>query len=211
MAFLLIMGFLFLLTSIGMIVWYFKIKSSEEIYLDDDLVDNFMSQHTNDFSHGTLVNYDTGVKRDGITFKPKDINYMKRLKNKQSLNIEPVTVYAPKYCVIKSPRGGLSGEKHRIFILPAHPEDIPIEMQKHPFWKAVSLYLEKMDAENTVIEVQRKRIEFENKLLHKVEGADRMDEYLELDSNLNKDIAKKMLGNKDTKQETFSNYNTGGV
>ncbi len=54
-------------------------------------------------------------------------------------------------------------------------------------------YVSDINAENTVVEVLQSKGRVQDKLLKKTEGGDRMEEYIELDADMNKQIAQKAL------------------
>jgi len=194
-----ILGALFFIGMAVILVMIIKLQAKEEP-MDYTIVDNFMPQYCG-YSQGVLVDIDFGDKIDGVTFIPKDVDYVKRMKKKEKIEIKPVTIYVKKDKMIFLPRGTLSPERNRLIILPPTPEDFRKEFLETSFGKALAKLVEKMDAEETVIDIQRRRIEMEDELLRRTHGLDRVREYLQIDKELSKDLVKKIVDSKDTKKE----------
>ncbi|MAG47914.1 hypothetical protein CL617_04875 [archaeon] len=204
-------GILFFALIMGLIMYLVHIKRTEHEPMDYTLVDNFMSQYTKGHSQGILLEVIKGKKRDGIVFMPKDVDYMRKIKNKEKLEIKPQTIYVSKNKIILLPRGTWSSERNRMIVLPPYPENFPRDFTQTPFGKHLAKLTEDLNAEDTVIEVQRKRIDVENELLHKTEGGDRMKEHLITDKELTKDFYKKFTDAKEDKKGTsYTPPHTGG-
>ena len=113
-----------ILLVISAIVWYIIQKYAEESAPNNAmLVDNFMPQYTNGFSHGKMVEKINGSKRIYIKFMPTDIDSLKYYIRNKPLIIEPVGVWVERKKFV--PIFDWSNERNRAWILPPTPEDLP--------------------------------------------------------------------------------------
>ncbi len=187
------MGFIGVGIFVFMLVMMLKERFKEIEPRDDTLVSCFMSQYSGGFHRGTLQHWTKGDKRDGITFLPKDIDYLRRLKSDKKIEIKPVTIFVKKNLIFQFPRGTLSTERNEIWLLPPKPEDLPKHLQESIPGKRLMQMVSNENIEEGIIEILRKEGKVKDKLLNKVDGGDMFREYLDLDDELKKEFAKKVL------------------
>lgn len=198
----------------GIIIFFMRLYHEPEEFQDYTIVENYMPQITNGYSLGVLIEIIKGTERDGIVFTPIDVDYLRKVKKGEKLEIKNEIIFVPKNKIVFLPRGNLSGQRNLLKILPPNPEDLPDGFRETPLGIAMMEIITNINAKDHVIKVQRKEKELEDEMLLRTKGKDRVREYLELDKSLNKDIARKVIDTKDDrKTNVFSpqpSYNQGG-
>ena len=189
---------------IGIVIFIIKEREKEEEYGDFTMVENYLSHYSGGYSQGILVGIDKGEKRNGYLFIPKDVDYLRRLRKKEKIEIEPQIIYANHWQVEYLPRGTLSGERNIIKIFPPSAEDFPKELRDSEFGIAFLKMLTHKKAEQNVITVMRMEKDIEDKMLRLTKGGDRVSDYLILDKTLTKDMVKKILEGKEMEKKGTS-------
>lgn len=193
--FLIIVGILMLLVVIGLVVFMFWEKNREVEYVGDTIVRNFLPEYAENNYKGVLVSEERIGDRTRITFKPKP-----RIERDFEGNIlpigedkrKPVSVIVLNNLVKRFPKGTLSDEPE-IMLIPPNMDNFPKDFQQTFFGNIILKAINEEDSYNTALEVMESKIDLTNKLLKKTEGGDIVRDYIQLDDELKKEHAKKVL------------------
>lgn len=195
---------LMFLVVLGLGTWLVILyNKEEETPRDYSIIKNFMPQYSNNFSEGVVIEEIRGTKRFGFRFAPKDVDIAK-FEDDKDYKVDAPIVWVNETQIKRFPRGTLSPNRNEVWLLPEMVEDFPKSFRESPLGKAFIQIKDKLDTESEVIKVLRNKKDNQDKLLMLTEGEDRMSQYLETDSDLNKDMAKKISEFKDDKKGSSS-------
>jgi len=188
----------FITVIMTIVIVFFKARPKESEYVNYPEAINFMSRYTDGFAKGEIVDKIITPERIGLWIQPKDINWLARLKSKETVEIKPFLLWAPYSHVKVLGTGTLSGEKVQVFILPPETEDMSEELLDTPIGKALAVMIEKANAEMTAIDIIRNKEKVTNYFLKRVEGHEIFTEHAEKSKILEKDLFEKLAayGNK---------------
>jgi len=154
---------------LGGLIWFFYEKFKERDDPEDEtLFVNFMPQYSHGYKTGVINKVIVGDKRIGIEFYPRDIDYIKHLKEK--VEIQPELVFFEKDKVIQIPKGTWSSYRNEIWGLPPSSSDLPIFFKEHPLGKKIMEYIEGKSGEKDENEILRERNKNQQNMLLKTEG-----------------------------------------
>jgi len=206
----------FLLT--GIVIFYIVLLLILSIYIftivykeqeeptDDTIFINFLSQYTEGYSFGSIIEVIQGTKRIGIKFIPRDLNYVKLFKmnkNKEKIIIKPQLMWIEKNKLISLPKGFLSGARHVVFGLPVNPEDFNDSFKSTEIGRVFMEMINKIDSNEEETHILRKRINSQTKFLEKTIGNEIVDNFMNESFEITKDISK--IANEVKSKSSFSN------
>jgi hypothetical protein len=189
------------------VIAYKSLFKHDEEFLDDAIVENYMPQFTGNFTEGALKEVILGPERKGFVILPKDVDYLRKMKKGEKLEIKNETIFAYPYQVIFLPRGSFSGDRNKIKIFPPNPEDFPEELKNTAYGQAMMKYIAAKKADFIATKVMRSERDVEDKLLFRTGGKNRFLETLKIDDALYKDAMKKFIDKADTKKSDGVGYN----
>lgn len=177
-----------------------KLKDEEDP-LDDVIFKNYLPQYAKGHSQGVIIEVIRGDKRTGIRFMPRDIDYLALRRTKEKKIVEPQLVWFQDEKLIAMPKGTLSSHRHELLGLPQNAEDLPSNIKKTVMGMALMQIIEAASANKEEVDVLRKRVVVQTKLVHKTEGYELVDDFMNKNAEINKDIIKHMS---DIKQKSSS-------
>jgi hypothetical protein len=185
---------LLLLAGIGLVVLIvmlvITLTKEKPKLTNNNIVWNFMPQYTDGYA---VFNEVFSHKIDNRTFmelEPKDID-VRDIEEED--NIKTYKIVVGKNKVETLALGNLSRRRALKILLPKNPEDFPKEFRETSFGQLMMKHVEKINSMNIIEEVVRSGKEMEDRVLRKTEGGGRVEEYLDLDEGLNKELANKAL------------------
>ena len=199
MNFSLILGCIFGIAIFGLSTWLLLlIFKEQEEPTDDTIFKNFLSQYTNGYSYGTIIEIIKGENRTGIKFIPRDLDYVRLFKNrkKNKIIIQPQLIWIQNDKLLLFSKGILSARRHEIWGLPANAEDLSDEIKKHEFGKVLMILTEMANSKTEEVDILRHRIKVQNKLVEKSEGLEIVEDYMNKSTEITKDIIKNINNSK---------------
>lgn len=135
-------------TIIGLIIWLIIIINKEPQLTDEYNFGFNFADLEKGFAYGSIINEENAAyDRKVITLMPKDINLYNIKKNKK---IVPIKFIVDKNKTITLSRGTVSADKNIKFFLPKNASDFPKEFLETSLGKILSMYVELLNADNTV-------------------------------------------------------------
>lgn len=190
---------------IGLLYILLRTRGEEEEYLNYMIGDNLMPQYSGGYSSFVLVDFHKGPLRNEYIVSPRDVNWLKRLKENPDFQIPTYSIFANSWQVFPFPETTWSGDRNRIIICPPSAEDLPREFRETPIGRAIAKELTLRKSEENVIEVMRMEKELEDEMLRRTKGKDRVREFLIQNSQLNKQLVKDVLDTKDASKKSSIN------
>ena len=190
---------------VGLVIWLvLLLVGREKIPKDTPIILNLMAQYSNGRAIGREISTDKINGREFITYTPGDIHSSEL---EETNKVETVSVVSDKAHTIPLIMGGLSKGCDIKIILPPNPEDLSDGIKDSILGPYFAKAIGDINAKNTVVDALRSHIDVEDKLLNKTTGGNRTNEYIELDSGLNKKMAQKVLEKEKLSDNKTNPYN----
>jgi len=122
--------------------FYYQFKEKDEPE-DAPLFENYHPMHSDGHTNGLVKGIEIGEKRIGITFVPRDINYVREIivnKNK-SFKPKEYTIFYDKRQVVSLPQGLFSGHRTKMKAFPSDPKYVPEGVKRTDFGKLLMGYI----------------------------------------------------------------------
>lgn len=196
---------LMILAGIGLVilivVLVITLTKEKPKFTNNNIILNFMPQYTDGYAVFNEVFSQKINNRTFMELEPKDIDAEDIEKGDLIKNYK---IVVGKNKVETLALGNLSRRRALKILLPKNPEDFPKEFRETLFGQLLMKHVEKINSMNIIEEVVRSGKEMENRILRKTDGGGRVEEYLDLDEGLNKEMANKALETvKKTDQKPF--------
>lgn len=205
-----IISIVIVLAVVGFIIAWHRLSQEDEEPMDYTIVRMYFPEVCK-YAEGLLLDFQNGSQRKGLTILPKDVDYMRKSKDKNDkkevFKVKPIKVWANDYQIRFYPRGTLSPDRNIIDVYPPIPEGLPSFMRDTPQGSAIMEYVAKKKAEKTSIDVMRMERDTEDELLKDIKGKNLFTGYLEKDKALSKDLIKKYV---ESEQKSSKGVNLGG-
>lgn len=187
-----IFGILIALVVIIFFVLWHRLSEDKEEPMDYTIVRMYFPEVCK-YAEGLLLDFKNGSQRKGIVLMPKDVDYMRKLKKKEKVEINPILVWANDYQLKFYPRGTLSPDRNIIDLYPPVPEGLPEFMKETPQGISIMEYVAEKKAEKTSVDVIRMERDTEDRMLKLTKGKDLFNDYLKKEKALGKDFMKKYI------------------
>lgn len=177
---------------------------------NSNIVWNFMPQYTDGYAVFNEVFSHKINNRTFMELEPKDVNAD---EINEGAEVKTYKIVVGRNKVETLALGNLSRRRALKILLPKNPEDFPKEFRETPFGQLMMKHVEKINSMNIIEEVVRSGKDMEDRVLRKTEGGGRVEEYLDLDEGLNKELANKALENakkSETKSPFYGSSTPGG-
>lgn len=202
---IIIFGLIFTVVCTGLTVWILIINFKEkELPSDDVIFEHFLPQYTDGYTFGSIIEIIRGDKRTGIKFLPKDIDYVKIMKNKEKVNILPQLIWIENSKLYYNSKGVHSSHRHKLWGLPLKAEDLSDDFKQTDIGKMFMNMIENKNMTAEESNVLRKRIQAQTSMLNKTEGLELVEDAILKIMEVNKDIVK-TVKEKENKTMSFSN------
>lgn len=188
--FLILLGVAAAITISALFVWVLiMVFRGKDEKSDDILFKNFMPQYSKGHGEGSVIEFVRGGDRTGIKFMPRDINFVKLLKDNEKIVIKPQLIWFENDKLIHFPKGTFSDHRHQLWGLPPNAEDLNDNIKKSPYGKALMSILEETNTSREETQVLRKRIIAQNKLVNKTEGLELVEDFMNKNKEIWKDVS----------------------
>lgn len=157
---------------------YTKTREKEEPE-NKPIFENYMPQYSEGHTDGIVDDIIIGEKRIGIVFLPRDINYIKLLKNKLTSHKikNKYIIFYDKRQVDFFPQGGFSGHRDKIKAYPSNVDMIPDSIKNTDFGKKVMEFIEKNNELKDQNELAEQRMESLKRFSKKTYGGEIYEEF----------------------------------
>jgi hypothetical protein len=203
--FLIVIGLLLAIVMSSLFVWILMIKLKEEKQPSDDLIfEHFLPQYTDGHTMGNVIDIIKGSKRTGIKFLPRDIDYVRLATNEKKGDIKPLIVWISNDKLIYSPKGSHSSHRHKLWGFPVKAEDFSEDFKKTYLGGLFMKMTEEANSKTEEVDVLRKRVVNQNKMVNMTEGLELVDDALSKIMEINKSLVKATNDRGGKTQNTFS-------
>lgn len=173
-------------TFIYLLVLRFRERQEPE---DNPQFLNFMPQYAKGHNKGIIDKIIQGDKRVGIRFFPRDLNYVKLLKENKKVKIEPITIFFKKELVFPFAKDW-SSHRNDIIGLPPTAEDFPESIKRNPIGQALMQAVEGTNKKIEERDLLRSRVKHQSEILQKTEGLDIVEDFMDLEEEKDKQLIK---------------------
>ena len=211
MSWLVFLGILFAIIMSSLFVWVLILKFKEEEQPSDDLIfKNFLPQYTHGHSQGSVLEIKKGDNRSAIIFIPKDFDYVRALKKKEKVIINPELIWIENHKLLNFPKGTLSSHRNELWGLPPKAEDLNEELKNTEIGKSIMKTIEDLNMKHEESHILRNRINVQSGLLNKTEGLELVNDAFSKVMEINKDLVK-VAGENKPKTQTFGMPSTSST
>jgi len=182
----------FVLTVLGIVTYavYLIVSREKKKWENSNIILNFMPQFCDGYAIGIEVNSKKIGDRELITYQSTDADN-KEVDLGKKVELQTIPIGNNK--IITHSCGNLSSRRTIKFLLPPDASYFSKEFRETLFGKALVKLTEEINAENVVVDTLLNKNKVEDKLLKRVEGKERVEEYITHDEELNSQILKKVL------------------
>jgi len=182
---------------IGLFVWiFYEKKRDQEEPQDRSQVLNYMPKYSNGHNKGILNRIIEGNGWIAVEFFPRDLNYIKLLKENKKVRIEPEVVFIPKENLKITPKGSWSNHVTDLEIIPLKTEDIPVGLSEEKREYLIGI-IEKSQQTRHTQEVFNNWKKVNNDLSMETSGNRQLKEYI----NSQGELVKSIISNTNINQE----------
>jgi len=151
---------------------------------NETIIENYMPQYSRGYSEGIIKEMELGEKRVKIVFNPRDINYIRELKDNKSVNIEPVTIYFDKRQIIPI---NISSHRNKIKCFPDDIDLLPEQLKETRFGKKIMEIISENNKLSDESELYNARINHVQKMGLELASGKLAEKYVEISQEILKD------------------------
>jgi len=154
---LIIMG----IVVVGLVSLFFYYQFKEKDEPENSLIfENYHPMHSDGHTDGLVKGIEIGEKRIGITFVPRDINYVREIIVNKNKNFKPkeYTIFYDKRQVESFPQGLFSTHRGKIKAFPSDPKYLPEGVKRTNFGKILMGHISKNQRIKEESELMEKRM-----------------------------------------------------
>jgi len=163
---------------------------------NETIIENYMPQYANGYSEGIVKEMEFGEERVKIVFNPRDINYIRELKENNIL--EPITLYFNKRQIIPI---NISSHRNKIKCFPDDIDLLPEQLKETRFGKKIMEIITENNKLNDESELYNARIKHVQKMGLELASGKLAEKYVEISQEILKDKSE-LIKKEDKKFET---------
>ena len=163
---------------------------------NETIIENYMPQYSNGYSEGIVKEMEFGEERVKIIFHPRDINYIRELKENNIL--EPITLYFNKRQIIPI---NISSHRNKIKCFPDDIDLLPEQLKETRFGKKIMEIITENNKLNDESELYNARIKHVQKMGLELASGKLAEKYVEISQEILKDKSE-LIKKEDKKFET---------
>lgn len=182
---------------VGTLFYFIYSKQKEKQEPENQpILENYLPQYSDGHTDGIVDEIKIGEKRIGISFYPRDINYIRELKKNKHFKIKRYTIFYDKNQIDFIPQGTFSMHRNKIKGYPSDISLLPDYLKDTPQGKIIMQTIEKNNELKDESELMSKRMIALKKVAEETYGGEIFMKHIE--------TTKEILKDKDTivKRET---------
>lgn len=185
---LIFIAILMALVVTGLVGYFLYIKFKEKDDPDNaDILLNFMPQYSEGYAMGVITDKEFSEDRIGVTFYPRDVDYINATKGSNDKKLKAYTIYYRNKDFFPL---AMSGHRNIWLGLPPRPEDIPEQLKTTPIGKMLMKMISESDSTVNEVEILRKSKESDHRILLKSTGGEIAEDAIFQLAEINKDLHK---------------------
>ena len=165
---------------------------------NETMIENYMPQYSNGYSEGIVKEMEFGEERVKIVFNPRDINYIRELRDNKNVNVEPITLYFNKRQIIPI---NISSHRNKIKCFPDDIDLLPEQLKETRFGKKIMEIITENNKLNDESELYNARIKHVQKMGLELASGKLAEKYVEISQEILKDKSE-LIKKEDKKFET---------